>query len=206
MGQISTPTSSAMAPGSQRGSSTTFWLPGGTYFLVGVTSLREGDYGLLRLPPNCLQDLSDPIEEEVSFRAWLLCIAGWEFPCRTTVFLSAFLEFHFISSLGAREELSTMYIMLFLLLSHNTQFRNPRRIPSVEGTISRFKQRALQRYYSSWSYIQVIWQCKRVCPWLSLVCAFAATSLLFLQTSTIHPRPLINISVHWPLRRTPPSL
>lgn len=37
-----------------------------------------------------------------------------------SVFLSAFLEFHFISSLGAMEEVSAMYVTLSLLTSHNT--------------------------------------------------------------------------------------
>lgn len=55
-------------------------------------------------------------------------------------------------------------------------------------------------------YFQVFRQSEWVCPWLSLVFEFAAASLLFFQSSTIHPHPLINVSVHWPLIETPPSL
>lgn len=45
---------------------------------------------------------------------------------RVLVLLSAFLVFHFLSSLGAVEEVSTVYTMLFLLPSHSTQLRHPR--------------------------------------------------------------------------------
>lgn len=87
-----------------------------TYFLAGVTSLRERNLWLCELPANCLQDLSDPLQEQISFRAQSLCIAGWDFRSRpTSVFLPASLEFCCVSSLGAATEVSAVYRKLFLL-------------------------------------------------------------------------------------------
>lgn len=82
---------------------------------MGGTSLREGSCGLCGLPPCCPQDLSDPLLEQVSFRAQSVCIAGWDFPCRATSQCFCFSGFCYVSSLGATKEVSTLYRKLLLL-------------------------------------------------------------------------------------------